>query len=211
MKKSFFKFSLLVALGLASIVFTSCQDNKQNTPANQTDSGVVINGVTWATRNVAAPGTFAANPEDPGMFYQWNRKTAWAATGEVTGWDSSNPTGTEWDAANDPSPAGYRVPTRAELESLLDKSKVRNEWTTHNGVTGRKFTDIATGNSVFFPAAGYRYSFDGALGGAGEYGSYWSSTEGVSSYAYSLSFVSSDASVYFGNRTGGRSVRCVAE
>ena len=31
--------------------------------SNVTDKGVVINGVKWATRNVATPGTFAANPE----------------------------------------------------------------------------------------------------------------------------------------------------
>ena len=55
--------------------------------------GVRINGIVWATRNVAAPGTFVAKPEDAGMFYQWNRKVAWAPTGSVTGWDSSMPTG----------------------------------------------------------------------------------------------------------------------
>ena len=40
---------------------------------------VVINGVRWATCNVDAPGNFAANPEDAGMFYQWNRKVGWSA------------------------------------------------------------------------------------------------------------------------------------
>jgi hypothetical protein len=38
-----------------------------------TDLGVVINGVKWATRNVDAPGTFAESPQAAGMFYQWNR------------------------------------------------------------------------------------------------------------------------------------------
>jgi len=37
-----------------------------------TDAGVIINGIKWATRNVDMPGTFAANPEDAGMFYQWD-------------------------------------------------------------------------------------------------------------------------------------------
>jgi uncharacterized protein (TIGR02145 family) len=94
---------------------------------------------------------------------------------------------------------------------LLDKPKVTNEWTTRNGVAGRKFIDIATGNSIFFPAAGYRYSYDGALNSAGEYGYYWSSTEGGSSLAYGLYFNSSNAGVNYGYRTGGQSVRCVAE
>jgi len=43
---------------------------------------------------VAAPGSFATNPEDPGMFYQWNRKTGWPATGSVTGWNNTTPVGT---------------------------------------------------------------------------------------------------------------------
>ena len=44
------------------------------TPIAAPTDGVVINGVRWATRNVDKPGTFAANPEDAGMLYQWNRK-----------------------------------------------------------------------------------------------------------------------------------------
>ena len=61
--------------------------------------GVIINEIIWATRNVDAPGTFAAKPEAPGMFYQWNRKVGWSASdpminhnGEVE-WDTSTPTG----------------------------------------------------------------------------------------------------------------------
>jgi uncharacterized protein (TIGR02145 family) len=172
---------------------------------------VVINGVRWATRNVAEPGTFAANPEDSGMFYQWNRKTAYAATGDVTDRDSSFPTGTEWEKANDPSPAGFRLPTRQEQESLLDESKVTNEWTTVNGVAGMKFTDKKTGNSIFCPAAGYRDDNAGTLNTAGEYGTYWSSTENDSYSAYFLYFDSSYADMDEEYREDGFSVRCVTE
>ena len=31
--------------------------------------------------------------EDSGMFYQWNRKKAWSATDDVSGWDSNVSTG----------------------------------------------------------------------------------------------------------------------
>jgi uncharacterized protein (TIGR02145 family) len=172
---------------------------------------VEINGVRWATRNVAASGTFAANPEDAGMFYQWNRKTAWAVTGSVTSWDNSYTTGTEWEAANDPSPAGYRVPKYTELESLFYPGKVSDEWAEVNGIKGRKFTDIATGNSVFFPAAGRRGNYDGTLGSAGEYGYYWSSREYSSYNVYSLYFYGSDAYVNYYYSAYGQSVRCVAE
>ncbi|MCL2328193.1 MAG: fibrobacter succinogenes major paralogous domain-containing protein, partial [Bacteroidetes bacterium] len=147
----------------------------QNT--NTTDTGVVINGVKWATRNVDAFGTFVDTPESTGMFYQWNRPKAWNTTDvEVTGWDATVPAGTIWEKANDPSPKGWRVPTKEEQQSLFDVEKVTNEWTTQNGITGRKFIDKATGNSLFLPAAGNRFYSPGALGYAGMRGYYWSST-----------------------------------
>ncbi|MDR0941173.1 MAG: DUF3850 domain-containing protein [Bacteroidales bacterium] len=180
-------------------------------PGKKIQETVVINGVRWATRNVAEPGTFAANPEDSGMFYQWNRKKAYAATGDVTDWDSSFPTGTEWEKANDPSPAGYRLPTRQEQESLLDKSKVTNEWTTVNGVVGMKFTDKENENSIFLPAAGSRNYGNGKLCVAGEGSNYWSSTEYNSPNAYYLRLGRRIACMSDIYRVYGLSVRCVAE
>jgi len=153
-----------------------------------TTESVIINGVIWASRNVAAPGTFAANPEDAGMFYQWNRKVAWPATGDVTNWDISMPTGTAWEKDNDPSPVGWRVPTLEEIQKLLDTEKVRIDWTIVNDVSGREFTDKATCNSIFLPAAGLRHTSVGMLSNVG-LGYYWSSTQdGNFDYAYYLFF-----------------------
>ncbi len=174
------------------------------------DKGVMINGVKWATRNLDAPGTFAATPESPGMFYQWNCKTAWPVTGAVTGWDDSRPSGTAWGKSNDPSPAGWRVPTLNEIDSLLDVDYVTSEWTTQNGVNGRKFTDKASGATLFLPVVGYR-DYDGTLDNADSYGFYWSSTQFDSCLAYGLFFFSYFASRYDGSRSYGFSVRCVAE
>ncbi|MDR0546044.1 MAG: hypothetical protein LBG77_00415 [Dysgonamonadaceae bacterium] len=169
--------------------------------------GTMINGVVWARRNVDAPGTFAATPESVGMLYQWNRKVAYPATNSVSNWDSSLPSGTEWTKANDPSPAGWRIPTLNELILLLDTDKVTNRWTTQNGVSGRKFTDKATGASIFLPAAGCRYFSDGTLYDEGSYGCYWSSSGG----AYNLGFNSGYADWGDGGRNDGLSVRPVAE
>ena len=139
--------------------------------------GVVINGVRWATCNVDNPGTFAANPESAGKFYQWNRKKAWATTGKtVSGWGNYTPSGNSWTKANDPSPAGWRVPTSDEFDSLWDETKVKNERITSNGIFGIKFTDKATGNSIFLPAAGYRNYSGRVVHYDGSYGYYWSST-----------------------------------
>jgi uncharacterized protein (TIGR02145 family) len=186
----------------------------ENTDDDNSSSGesVLINGVRWATRNVDEFGTFAASPESPGMFYQWNRKKAWPATGSVTGWDSSNPTGTEWEEANDPSPAGYRVPTFDEIKTLFDED-VTNEWTIKNGVEGRKFTDKNNGNSIFLPAVGYRNHNYGSLDYDGTDGHYWSSTasENNSYGTYYLYFFSSNAGWFNYYRNDGFSVRPVAE
>jgi len=38
------------------------------------DEGVIINGIKWATRNVAAHGKFVEKPEDYGAIFQWGRK-----------------------------------------------------------------------------------------------------------------------------------------
>ena len=226
MKKMFFSLGLLFSVSLATVVFTSCEGddnsgqeqtgpNNPNNPGGSTltsDVGVVINGVKWATRNVDAVGTFAAKPEDAGMFYQWNRKKAWPATGTVSGWDSSMPAGDTWEKINDPSPAGWRVPTLANIQKLFDTSKVTSQWITSNGVNGRKFTDKNSGNSIFLPAAGYRYYSDGTLCYAGSYGGYWSSTANGTSAAYNLTFGSGavDWSKY-DLRYNGFSVRSVAD
>jgi|GEM_PF-1782018 len=126
--------------------------------------GVKIGNTVWATRNVDDFGTFAATPLDFGKFYQWNRTTAWNTTEVcVSGWDASLPTGIEWEAANDPCPAGWRVPTLEEIEELLDTDKITNAWTIKVDTRGYLFTDKNTGNTLFLPGAGFRYEDDGCI------------------------------------------------
>ena len=184
------------------------EDGTPLLPPNQTDEGVVINGIRWATRNVDMPGTFADNPEDAGMFFQWNRCTAWAATGEVEGWDSSLPEGTIWERENDPCPTGWRVPTRYELQTLLSESVTRT-WATQNGVNGFSFG--AAPNQLFLPASGLR-DINGVLSGTNEQGRYWSSTD-IASFTNvnCLMFNSFDAWNSAGGRAQGFSVRCVED
>ncbi len=170
------------------------------------DDFVVINGVSWATRNVDAPGTFAANPQSAGKFYQWNRKTAWNATGSVSGWNNSTPLGVSWATANDPCPTGWRVPTQDEFQKLIDAG---SDWTIQNGVNGRRFG--SGNNTIFLPALGYRID-NGTLFDTGSIGHYWSGTQYGSNNAYYLGFHSNDA--YMNNdrpRESGWCVRCVKE
>ena len=171
-------------------------------------NATLINGVIWANSNVDAFRTFAPTPESAGMFYQWGKPKAWAATGSVTGWDSTTSTDTTWTADNDPCPNGWRVPTKAELQSLKNTTFVTSKWTTD----GRRFTDIATGKSIFLPAAGARDFNIGALVSVDSSGWYWSSTGDSSSSGTScLNFDSSFFNISIGlYKTNALSVRCVA-
>jgi gliding motility-associated-like protein len=146
---------------------------------------VMINGVCWATCNVGAPGKLVKNPENTGMYYQWNRKIGWSATDPMINtnggatWDNTVPKGTAWEKANDPSPAGWHVPVYGEIEKLFDTERVSNQWTSVNGINGRRFTDKGTGNSIFLPAAGQRNRDNGMLVSDGSVGAYWSGTQHV--------------------------------
>jgi uncharacterized protein (TIGR02145 family) len=201
------KILLNICLLFAACSFTMAQNT------DTTDEGAIINGVKWATRNIDAPGTFAASPEDAGMFYQWNRTTAWPVTDDVEDWNSSYFLSPAWKELNDPSPDGWRVPTDAEIQSLLDTANVRSEWTTENGINGRRFIDRATGNSIFLPAAGHRHHSRGTLTYSGSFGYYWSNTphEGFDKYTYYLN-LGRGTPVRGNTRPScGLSVRCVTD
>ena len=171
------------------------------------DEGVIINGIRWATRNVDTPGRFTKHPENQGMFYQWNRRKGWTATGrQVEDWDNSTPTGTAWYAENDPCPQGWRVPTYEELQSLYDSGSI---WVSYNRVGGRLFGTEP--NQIFLPGAGWRNSEDGAYySGLGKAGHYWSSTQhNYVRFARSLQFGHTNITRH--NRANGFNIRCVAK
>ncbi len=113
----------------------------------QAQEDVEIAGTIWATRNVGEPGTFVDSSGDFGNRY-------------------------EFHYAQTVCPEGWRLPTKAELDTL----RLHSEWTTVGGVNGRRF---GTGDhTIFLPAAGYYASGHGFSGvyGQGNSGQYWSSS-----------------------------------
>ena len=213
-----------VAVGTATITATTeCRERTARsvvTVRTVPPEGVLIGGAIWATSNVNAPGTFAANPEDAGMFYQWGLRTGWSTTDPRRQWDVAN---NDWRATAHwssvetnttiriwrtwcPCPAGWRVPTLDEFRSLRDAG---SEWVTKNGVNGRIF-GVAP-NQVFLPAAGHRYHVGGGLRSVD--GHYWSDTARSETHAWEVSFWNIGVRVASSavHRRNGFNVRCVAE
>ena len=207
------KTTLLFIL-VSTFIITGCS-GKSVSDVTTTDPGVVINGITWATRNVDAPGTFAETNESAGMFYQWNSNIGWSSSNPIknTNGDYSwimigGGRITEWTKENDPCPEGWRLPTKEEIKELLDTGKVIKEWGTLHGVKGMLFTDKASGNNIFLPAAGHR-SDNGSLYLAGIRGDYMSRSI-TSYYAHYLHFDEINSGCGDGNISGqGNSIRCV--
>ncbi|MDR1859325.1 MAG: hypothetical protein LBR06_00180 [Bacteroidales bacterium] len=207
-----YRYAFNVAITAPDLAVKRMKDyTNQATVTFVAGPGVEINGLTWATCNVDAPGTFAANPEDAGMYYQWNRNVGWSLNGSLTNsnggttWDPTNPDGVEWEAVNDPCPDGWHVPTLTELQSLTSAG---NTMWTQNGVSGMIFGTVP--DAVFLPTGGFIY--DGILL---DYGLYWSSNQtNAASTVFAILFANESSPVspgdYFEPSWGG-TVRCVAD
>ena len=98
---------------------------------------------------------------------------------------------------------GSRLPTNAQLEEL----KERCIWTWSDSKMGY-YVKGPNGNSIFLPAAGYRYC-NGDVHQVGSYGYYWSSTPYGTEYAWYLYFGSGRHCVSYCYRCYGFSVRLV--
>ena len=146
--------------------------------------------VKWATCNVGA-----SSPEDYGDYYAWGeteKKSSYdwksykwckGSSSSMTKYCTSSSYGTvdnktvldpEDDVAHVKWGGSWRMPTWVEQYDLHENCIWT--WMTQNGTKGYKVTSKLNGNSIFLPAAGYRY--DSSLGYAGSDGFYWSSSLG---------------------------------
>ncbi len=216
-----FKFMALLAMGVA-LAFAACGTGTET--AEWVDLGLP-SGLLWAACNLGA-----SSPEEYGDYYAWGETTTkevynWSTYkycngdhGQLTKYCNNSSCGYNGftdnlttleamdDAATQKFGSGARMPTKAEWKELINNTIA--EWTTQNGVNGRKFTAF-NGKSLFLPAAGYRW--DGELDYAGENGNYWSSSlnESYPGSAWYFYFDSDDQLMHGSYRYFGQSVRPV--
>jgi hypothetical protein len=113
--------------------------------------------VFWASCNLGAE-----SPEEYGDYYAWGEtkpKTSYTETNYAYYDDNLkqytdigvNISGTQYDAATVNLGGDWRMPTKDEMEELIDNCTW--EWIQTNGKNGFKVTG-KNGNSIFLPAAG---------------------------------------------------------
>ena len=188
--------------------YTSCPDG--NHP-HLIDLGLP-SGTKWACCNVGAQ-----KPEDYGGYYAWGETMEkstynWSTYIHCDGSSSTchdigkDIAGTQYDAATANWGSSWVMPNKDQLNELVDNCT--SEWTTENGINGRRFTG-PNGASVFLPAAGGFY--DAEVSDAGYGGYYWSSTldESGTNYAWNFRYRSDYVGTYHNTRFNGRTVRPV--
>jgi len=196
MKKSI-KLLALLAMG-AALAFAACGSNSKvegqgdgAAAAEWVDLGLP-SGLLWAKCNLGA-----TKPEEYGDYYAWGETSTkevytwetykYCTAVDEEGWfktlskyntisrygspDNLTTLQTSDDVATQKLGNGARMPTETEWNELLDNTT--SEWTTENGVYGRRLT-ASNGKSLFLPAAGYRWGSE--LYYAGGVGNYWSSS-----------------------------------
>ena len=212
-------------------VKATCKVSVLNVESLYVDLGLP-SGTLWATCNIGA-----TSPEDYGDYFAWGETEGYDSGKTAFNWSTykwckgSNSTMTKYcryssygnegftddlteleladDAAYVNWGPAWRMPSMEQFDELINSSYTTSEWTTQNGVYGRKITSLSNGNSIFLPAAGFR--INSSFVDAGSLGVYWSRTlySGSSYYAQGQRFNSSgfDTIIYY--RSDGQSVRPV--
>lgn len=185
-------------------------------------------GVLWSCTNVGAtsPIEFGnhyewgeVEPHDENADYSWSKYIhANGAQNKIKKYNTKSSNGIvdnktlldpEDDAATANWGSEWRMPTYEEVIKLYEVCTW--EWTTINGVPGKKMKSLITGKSIFLTAPGYRYETRGWVS-PNVSGFYWTSTlyESNPIDAYYLLSSSSKVNHYGAStRICGRSVRPV--
>ena len=161
-------------------------------------------GLKWAAQNIGA-----TSPSEYGNYYAWGElftKDEYTESNSLTyGKPMDDISGTEYDAATINWGGEWRMPTKTEMQELIDNCT----WTRtiQNGVSGYKVTSKTNKNSIFIPAAGY-CSGTSHYNNTGYAGYYWTSSISDNTNAYYLSI---EGDLGINKRYDGYSIRPVIE
>jgi uncharacterized protein (TIGR02145 family) len=161
---------------------------------------------------------------DPGQWYNTNTanfahgpngpRDGEANSGEITGWDQTDAPDGAWSdshkTANDPCPEGFRVPTKAHWDGVLNNNIQSTVGLWENSAVNYSSARFF-GEDLMLPAAGFRNGTSGALFGRGDGGYYWCNSEYNSLSAWYLNFFSGNAHTTSGYRRDGFSIRCIED
>ena len=174
-----------------------------NTSADPFTPSWEINGGYWQWGRLAQA---AAGPIGPGL--------SEANDAAISGWNMTGAANGSWadgsKTANDPCPAGYRIPTIAQWDGVVAHNTKTSMGTFTLSATNYG-AGVKFGNQLTLPAAGMRWGDYGELGSRGNFGLYWSSTELDNYDAWYMLFNSSVDLTDIYPRTFGVSVRCIED
>ena len=148
MKKKLFLFACLI-LGL----MTSCENKDKEPTLNEENGHEWVDlglSVKWATCNVGA-----TKPEEYGDYFAWGETTPKATYTKENYTYKENPKSLPLsvDAANANWGGNWRMPTREEMEELIEKCTWTFTWTEELKLGGYKVTSKINGKSIFIPTA----------------------------------------------------------
>ena len=158
-------------------------------------------GTLWADRNVGADA-----PDGYGDYFRFGETTPFTENSPSYKYENINENiaGTDKDAATTNLGVQFRMPTFEQMDELVNCCS--RQWTQVNGVNGTMLTG-PNGNSIFLPAAGYRYGYSGFLYYVGSDGFYWSASLNGSNFGCDLCLHLNDCYWNGGNRACGFPVR----
>jgi uncharacterized protein (TIGR02145 family) len=106
---------------------------------------------------------------------------------------------------------GKRLPTPEEWDALIDSGSTWDDEKQGRWFGSDHELKSDSKESIFLPAAGFRYGSNGTLDCRGYYGHYWSACKYSVQIAYSMRFYSSGAGMDDYYRSLGFSVRLVKD
>lgn len=183
-----------------------------------------INGKVWMLYNLGDNRTDPnTGPFDQSNFYQFGRSAVVATgstqTAEIAGWNTTIAADNAWNSGteaapvktgNDPCPQNYRIPTRTELQSLLDGTTKTEIGTFNDSPTNFSAAKVYTSNrnssvKLTFPAIGARNAA-GRVNNRGISPHVWTSTASDASNAYA----NGRNAIVIHPKNTGNPIRCIA-